>query len=267
MANGEPTGYEDEPRETFEELPAELHPFLYHHERLNQDLAAEIGYYRRHLGNRCGRGLELGCGTCLLSANLAKLGYTPAGIDIERAMLKNAEPTIRNNLALMDMRALAFRSCFEAALIAQNTLNLLVDVDSIRRCLNEIRKVLISPGRVLAHVYCIGEEQGNRDNRLLQFTMFDHPEGGKIIKESIRSFDSEKRLVTLEQRYKIRRFNSAFPDRNYRTITPLAALNRREWIEIFEHSGFEIESTCSDFSGALRPDSATLHIDARLPRF
>lgn len=266
MISDEPTGYEDEPRETFDQLPADLHSFLYHHERLNHDLSAEINYYQAQLGDGCKKVLELGCGTCLLSSKLEELGFTPIGIDIDRAMLKNAEPAVRGSLVQMDMLALAFHPCFEAALIAQNTLNLLVDANSIHHCLRGIGEILIPGGRVLAHVHCCEKDRDNRDNRQLQFMMFDHPDGGRIIKESIRFFDIEQQAVILEQRYKIRRFDSAFPDRNYRTSTTLAALTRRDWVEIFNGAGFSIESTCSDFSGASRTESSTLLLIGRLIR-
>lgn len=250
MLPDEPTGYEDEPRETFAELPAELQSFLYHHERLNQDLAAEINYYTGHLSDRCNKVVELGCGTCLLSSRFERRGYKLTGVDIDRSMLRNAALLPDGGLVQMDMRALAFRRVFEAALLSQNTLNLLIDEQTIRRCLKEIRNILIPPGIIMAHLYCTDREHDRRDDRLLQVVMFDHPHGGKIIKESIRSFDAEQQVVTLEQRYKIRRFNKAVPDHNYRISQPLAALSRERWIEIFNSSGFMIESTASDFSGA-----------------
>jgi len=264
MIHSGPTGYEDEPRELFEELPAELHSYLYHHERLNQDLASEISYYQKQLGDRCKKILELGCGTCLLSANLKQRGYDPTGIDIELTMLKNAEPLCHGSLVQMDMGTLAFRPCFEAVVITQNTLNLLVDPAVIGRCLNEIREVLIPPGLIMAHLYCSEEKQVDHRKRRLQFAMFDHPQGGTIIRESIRSYDTGLNAVTLEQRYKIRRFNKAFADANYRTSSVLAALSRKRWIEIFAEAGFELESTCSDFSGAARSDGPTLHLTASL---
>ncbi len=264
MIPDEPTGYEDEPREAFEELPAELHSYFYHHERLNQDLAAEIDYYAGRLGNRCSKIVELGCGTGLLSSGLERRGYTLTGVDLDRAMLKNAEPLSDGRLVQMDICALALRRVFEAALLTQNTLNLLVDEQTIRHCLREIRRILVPPGLIMAHLYCTEKEHDFRDDRLLQFVMFDHPRGGTIIKESIRSLDSRQRVLTLEQRYKIRRFNKACADSNYRTSQSLAALGRGRWIQIFENSGFIIESTSSDFSGDTQTGSATLHLVGRL---
>jgi SAM-dependent methyltransferase len=264
MIFNEPTGYEDEPRELFEELPAELYSCLYHHERLNQDLAAEIDYYSGHLGDRCNRIVELGCGTCLLSSSLEQRGYALTGVDIDRTMLKNAVPLTDGRLAQMDMSALALLPVFEAALLAQNTLNLLIDEQSIRHCLKGIRNILVPPGLIMAHLHCSEQVNACPDDRLLQFVMFDHPDGGTVIKETIRSLDAEQHVITLEQRYKIRRFSNALPDKNYRISQSLAALSREHWVEIFKSSGFIIESVSSDFSDDSRTKGAALHLVGRL---
>ena len=56
----ETSGYEDEPREYFQDLPAGLSHLLYHYERLRHDLSAELNYYHVQLQERCSRVLELG---------------------------------------------------------------------------------------------------------------------------------------------------------------------------------------------------------------
>jgi SAM-dependent methyltransferase len=266
MVSGSPTGYEDEPREVFENIPPEVHSRLYHYERLHQDLAAEINYYRGHLGGSCENVLDLGCGTGLLAAGLVEQGISVTSIDIDAAMLYQASVTGAGRLIRMDMCALGFRpSCFEGAVIAQNTLNLLVERPKIQRCLEEIRRILTPPGLILAHLHCLEPDQIHEsDYRLMQFQMFDHPEGGKIIKETIRSFDIEKNALKLEQRYKIRRFDPALEDRNYCTRSYLAVLGRKQWEQIFQAAGFSVETTFSDFSGNRTGSTSSLHIVGRL---
>lgn len=265
MVLNEPTGYEGEPCEVFEELPPKLYSLLYHYERLNQDLPSELSYYRRRLGDRCKKVLDLGCGTGLLSANLNKHGFTLTSIDIDSEMLQQAKKRAAGRLALMDMCALGLSPGFEAAIIAQNTLNLILDEQKIQHCLEEIRRVLAAPGLILAHLHCSEPEHRHSSrNQLLQFQLFGHPQGGKIIKETIRSFDAEKNALKLEQRYKIRRFNKAHPDRNYRTLIYLAALSRKRWVEIFEATGFAVESTFSDFSDNPNHHGPTLHLTGRI---
>ncbi len=265
MVSDTPTGYENEPREVFDRIPPALYSRLYHYERLHQNLPAEIDYYRRRLGRSWKNVLDLGCGTGLLAAGLSGQGFGLTSIDIDAAMLDQASAITGGRLVQMDMCSLGFRPCFEAALIAQNTLNLLVEEGKIQRCLEEIRRVLAPPGMILAHLHCFEpDHQADRDNRLLQFQMFDHPEGGKIIKETIRSYDHQSHVLELDQRYKIRRFDPALPDRNYRTFSYLAALGREQWMKIFQAAGFSVETTFSDFSDNRTPGSSTLHIVGRL---
>lgn len=266
MVSGKPTGYENEPREVFEKIPPKEYSLLYHYERLHQDLLAELDYYQRHLAGSCTNILDIGCGTGLLTAGLSDRGFTVTSIDIDAAMLDQAS-AIADRLVQMDMCTLGFRPCFQAALVAQNTLNLLVERPRIQRCLEEIGRVLAPPGLILAHLHCFEPgRQSEPNSHLLQFQMLDHPEGGKIIRETIRSYDHLTHILKLEQRYKIRRFNPGLADRNYRTFSYLAALGRKQWIEIFQAAGFSVEMTFSDFSDKTTPGDSTLHIIGRLDR-
>ena len=264
MCPEESNGYEDEPREHFQPLPDELHHLLYHYERLSHDLQAEHYYYREKLQGKCHRLLELGCGTGLLSKDLQKQGFDVTGIDIDLGALSVLKAASECRLVQMDMCALGFQPHFDAVVIAQNTLNLLVGQEKIRRCLAELKKVLLPSGLILAHLYCsdfhhlteVGE-------RLMQFQLFDHPEGGKIIKETIRSFDADQQVLLLEQRYKIRRFNADMVDSNYRCVLKLAALTRAGWLEMFESAGYTIESSPPGFSEPVSSPASALHLVAR----
>jgi SAM-dependent methyltransferase len=260
----ETSGYEDEPRENFHDLPAELSHLLYHYERLSHDLSAELTYYQSQLRGRCSRLLELGCGTGLLSTNLQRFGYEVTGVDIDRRALAYSADAQMCRLVQMDMRTLGFNPGFEAVLIGQNTLNLLVDTNEISSCLKEVHRVLADSGLLLAHLHCSEPEQLKQlDERLLQFYIFDHPEGGKIIKETIRSYDRKRQRLNLEQRFKIRRFQKDVPDLNYRHSLSLAALSRKEWIGLVESAGYDIESSTHDFQQSTPASNATLHLVAR----
>ncbi len=204
MAGQELTGYEDEPRDHFLPLPPSLQSQLYHYERLNQDLSSECLYYRQQLKDKCSRLLELGCGSCLIADDLHRHGFQVTGIDLSREILRFSRGFSPCSLVQMDVRYLGFRPCFEAALIAQNSLNLLKDKNTISSSLKEIKKVLVPPGLLLAHLYYSDSEKIRQPGeKLLQFIVFDHPQGGKIIKETIRSFDPVKKCLTLDQRFKI----------------------------------------------------------------
>lgn len=264
MFPAEPTGYEDEPREQFHPLPSDLHHRFYHYERLSHDLHTEQCYYRTRLQGRCRRLLELGCGAGLLANNLQLQGFEVTGIDIDLKALSLSQTTSDCRLLQMDMCELGFKPCFEAALIGQNTLNLLVDENKIRRCLEEIRRVLIPPGLLLVHLYCRDDDHvAESGERVMQFCLFDNPEGGKIIKETIRSFEPDQQVLLLEERYKIRHFTPALNDMNYRHHLRLAAISRAGWCELFSSAGFSVESCSSGFSESSLDFGSTLHLVAR----
>ena len=260
----ESSGYEDEPREYFLDLPSELSHLLYHYERLSHDLNAELRYYESKLQDRCSRVLELGSGTGLLCSNLQRLGYQVTGMDIDRLALNYGTDAHLCRPVQMDMRALGFRPGFEAVIIGQNTLNLLENPMEIRGCLKEVHSVLVDSGLLLAHLHCVEPEQVQQlVERLLQFHIFDHPEGGKIIKETIRSYDGNRHRLTLEQRFKIRRFHQDVADHNYRHVLSLAALSGKEWIELVESVGFVIESRSDRFQESSHTSPSTLHLVAQ----
>ncbi len=264
MYPAEPTGYEDEPREQFQPLPSDLQHLFYHYERLSHNLDTEQRYYRTRLQGRCRRLLELGCGTGLLANDLQLQGFEVTGIDLDQKALSLAQASSGCCLVQMNMHDLGFKPCFEAALIGQNTLNLLVDQEVILHCLDEIGRVLIPPGLLLVHLYCADAEQlTGPGERLLQFCLFDNPEGGKIIKETIRSFDPNQQVLLLEERYKVRHFNPELTDMNYRHHLRLAAISRSAWFKLFSSAGFTIESYRSGFSESSPSSPATLHLVAR----
>lgn len=264
MNSIEPSGYEDEPRELFEPLPPDLYSQLYHYERLNQELASERLFYRQLLSDRCRRLLELGCGSCLLAGDLHRHGFSVTGVDFSRYPLLLAKKTSTCSVVQMDIRNLGFKPSFEAVLIPQNTLNLLLDEKTISQCLQEVRRILTTPGLLLAHLYCFNAEQAQPDRKFLQFSIFDHPEGGKIIKETIRSYAPGNDRLILDERFKIRRFSPAHRDVNYRHTLQLAAFTRERWLKIFRDAGFAIRSSTSAFSTDGSASNSTLLLVAQI---
>lgn len=264
MDPAEPTGYENEPREQFHKLPSHLQHLFYHFERLSHDLHTEQSYYRTRLQGRCSRLLELGCGAGLLTTDLQIKGFDVIGVDIDLNALSLSPAASGCRFVQMDMCELGFQPRFEAVLAGQNTLNLLVDKDMILHCLTEIRRVLIPPGLLLVHLYCADDDRkAEPGERVLQFCLFDNPEGGKIIKETIRSFSPDQQVLLLEERYKVRHFRPDLPDINYRHHLRLAAISKSGWFELFGSAGFIVESCSSAFSESSPTAGTTLHIIAR----
>lgn len=247
MQPDEPSGYENEPREHFQPLPLELYARLYHWERQSRELNIELDYYTGLLGCHSPV-LELGCGTGVITTALHNGGIDIVGLDLCRHMLLRQNRSIRAPLVQMDMRQLGFHRVFQAACIAHNSLNLLVTKDAICSCLKEIRRVLVPHGRLLLHLFCMPYSRMEEDRQCrLQFYIFEHPEGGKIIKETIRSHIPGDGCLTLEERYKIRRFSDKDQDANYRHRLRLAPFTRKQWLEIISASGFAIDGVQSNF--------------------
>lgn len=262
------TGYEREPREYFEPLPARLHSQFYHHERLSSDIIPELDFYRKTFKEKGSRLLELGCGTSLISSHLADQGFLVTGIDLDHAMLSFHHRQISNSTVQMDMCELGFRPCFGGALIAHNTLNLLVDETRIRQCLAGLKRVLIPPGILVAHLYFAdqatgGTDSDNIDQKLLQFHIFDLPTGEKIVKESITSKFPDRHVLQIEQRYKFRDFLQPRLNRNYRQVLELASFTAGKWLSIFAESGFSPVAATSKFSQRQPDSESSLVVTAR----
>lgn len=267
MMDREPPGtYADEPEERFNELPAELVAPLYHAETVHLTDSIRYGELLRERG--CRTILECGCGTGRIAEHLASRGFLVTGIDILRPMLTFNQPARHAPVAEMDMRRLGFHSCFDAVIIAHNTLNLLGEPQAISDSLREIAAVLQPGGHLLLHLYVPDQTLTDAPGqRFFQFLLLDLPGGGKLVKEALRSYHPEQQLIVLEERYKLRLLPDNLPNRNYRQTHRLAALPVPTWRRLLEGAGFLIDQIASDLGG--RPfqagTDASLVIIARRP--
>lgn len=251
MSSKEPTGYENEPDEIFTPLPAQLYPALYHLEM--SDFIDDGSFYLTKLQDHgCKAVLELGCGTGRIAEYLKRSGLYPVGIDISREMLNYSKTINCSASAQMDMCQLGFCSCFDAVIIPYNTLNLLGSLEAIKQCLDEIKSVLTGPRLLLAHLHTPSSAQlQNQHKRLFQFHLFDRPEGGKIVKESITYYDAETDSLTLDERYKIRPLSDkpgSYNKINYSQTFQLKTYKPDKWSEIITKSGYSIISKDSNFT-------------------
>ncbi|THB78072.1 MAG: class I SAM-dependent methyltransferase [Desulfobulbaceae bacterium] len=243
----EPTGYEDEPREVFTPVTAQSYAALYHLEL--SDFKADFRFYQALLQQFEARFiLECGCGTGRIQRFLHEYNFSSVGIDISSPMLQKAATQGGTHLVAMDMCSLGFCNQFDAVIIPYNTLNLLTDEKTIARCLSEIYTVLKSDGVLLLQLYTPDRQlRENPFQRFFQFSMKDIDDGGKLITESIKQFDPEKKISLLEQRYKIR--YPGKPEQNVNQVInhELAAFSPSEWFEIINTSGYHVSSCYRDY--------------------
>jgi ubiquinone/menaquinone biosynthesis C-methylase UbiE len=257
MSSKEPTGYENEPDEIFTPLPAQLYPSLYHLEM--SDFIDDGSFYFTKLQQHgCRNVLELGCGTGRIAEYLKRSGLYPVGIDISREMLNFAKTTRCAATAQMDVCQLGFCSCFDAVIIPYNTLNLLGSLEAIKQCLDETKTVLTGPRLLIAHLHTPSSAHlQNQHKRLFQFNLFDRPQGGKIVKESITCYLPETDSLTLEERYKIRLLSNtpgSSSKINYTQTFHLKTYKPDKWSEIITKSGFSIISKDSSFNNHSTPE-------------
>lgn len=126
---------------------AELYDWELRHvlERTDQD----VPWYLALAARAGGPVLELACGTGRVAAPLVAAGHTVVGVDIDVAMLQAARHRGVHQLVAADMRRFSLRSSFGLALIAYNSLQLLLSdadrVATLTTALDHLR-----PGGLLA---------------------------------------------------------------------------------------------------------------------
>lgn len=247
MNKPEPSGYENEPDEHFLPLPADLYASLFY--QFSLDSAEEHSWYLTVLdSSSCKNILELGCGNGRICEYLQRCGLTLFGIDNSREMLDFSSHSRLVPRCQMDMTRLGFSRFFDAVLLPCNTLNLLRDKEMIKQCLLEIRQVLRNQGLLVLHLFVPDRTLlENAGKKLFQFSLSDLPNGTRLIRETIRTYDAGTQLLTLEERYKLRRPGDLSKPENYLQSFQLAAFPPSQWLEIIEGSGFSIISTQGRF--------------------
>ena len=255
--------YDDEPADTFLPLTDELHCRLYAAEMAG--FADDLVFYRRYLPPAC-RILEAACGTARVGGVLASEGHCVTGIDISLPMLRQARQNHGTalGLAVMDMRRLAFRSRFDAVLIPYNSLNLLSDPLDIGACLAGCRDALQDDGQLLLHLYVPGSQLLQQPGKkIFQFRMFDDPQLGRIIRETLRIYHSELQLLDLEERFRLR--PAGGPREDFSQHLTLCAWSARRWLATLAESGFAIDCCHGSFTLAtfVADRDSTLLVAAR----
>lgn len=255
--------YDDEPEDVFLPLGDELHCRLYAAEMA--EFTEDLAFYRENLPRAAGI-LEVACGTARVGGILAGEGRRVTGIDLSLHMLRRARHDHGEavGLAAMDMREMAFRRPFDAVLIPYNSLNLLAEPQDIRACLAGCSEALKEGGRLLLHLFVPGEQLLTQaGKKLFQFRMFDDPQLGRIIRETIRTYHPDQHLLTLEERFRLRPIGSARED--YRQRFRLCAWPAGRWFDTLAESGFAIDrchGSC-DLAPFVAGRDSTLLIAAR----
>lgn len=238
--------YSQEPQTIFTPLSRERYSEFYEIEM--NDFSDDMNFYLTSL-ERGMEVLDVGCGSGRLSRALAAHGMKVVGIDISVEMLAGAcllkGPNI--NYVCMDMVDMALGKRFDAVFIAYNTLNLLKNISNVRQTLAACRHHLKKNGLLLIQVFIPRKKtMANQGARTFQFQIFKSPKGGKIIKETLKSFKGEHCLI-LEERYRVRPMNNKDDNEDLSHAMHLLALEHTDWIQLVLEAGFTITGQFGDF--------------------
>ena len=247
--------YADEPRLHFSPLTGQEYCDFYCLEM--QDYSADLPFYRALL-HPDDRILELGCGNGRLTRLLAPLCRQITGIDISGPMLrqaKNTTSTATTHLANIvyeqkDMLDFSFPSGFDVIIIPYNTLNLLGEEDKVKKCLQLCQKHLAPEGHLGLQLY---HPDANvlataHSQKLFQFIIMDDGAGGKVIKETLKSYHPPSSTLKLEERYRVRPGSGVESYRNLSHTCSLYAPQLPTWVKLFSACGLTI-SKCAGSPG------------------
>lgn len=254
--------YDEEPELHFLPLPEELYRELYDLEM--SDFKPDFSFYSTALQHNSAV-LELGCGSGRLTRLLGSSGHRVVGIDISLPMLQAARNTIRKNVRYicMDMRTIALQQKFDAVIIPYNSLNLLKDNGDVHACLQSCREHLTTDGLLLMQLYIPSDEIRSKPGQTtFQFQMFDHPQGGKVIKEILRKYHQESHRLEMTERYKIRPMGNNAENANYSHTMFLNANDQPTWLNTIHSAGFTIQSIATRYDDTIAPSPSLLLIKA-----
>ncbi|MBC8208390.1 MAG: class I SAM-dependent methyltransferase [Desulfobulbaceae bacterium] len=209
----------------------------------------DLNFYRRHCP-ATSKVLELGCGSGRLCRALTTDGTQVTGIDLSFPMLQRAKA--QSNQAIhylqMDMSRLCLNETFDSVICAYNTLGLLQRPETICHCLRQVSRLLSPKGKLLLHLYVADKALTKLGRtRQFQFQFIDHPQGGRIIKETLKGYSASEQLIVLEERYRVRPMQDGKGNEDLNHTLHLSALSHRQWLNLVQSIGFIVEEQFSDY--------------------
>jgi ubiquinone/menaquinone biosynthesis C-methylase UbiE len=136
--------------------------------------------------------LELGCGTGIVTIELAHRGFKIMGLDYDEDMLAIAQSKLdlsdedtqkRVQFKFADMKDFTINQQFGAIIIPSNTFGYLCNLEDQRTCLARVRQHLLPPGRLIIEERYFALETLQQMKNLLgverSWTSRENPQTGK----------------------------------------------------------------------------------------
>lgn len=139
-------------------LPAIYHDAVQYELLAQMTAPQDIPFYRALVAESGGAVLELGCGTGRVLIELAKSGVEAVGVDLSPALLELARHKAENEgvgvtLALGDIRSFDLGRSFPHIFVTYNTFNHLLDLDSVRDCLQSLMRHMDADSRMVIDTF------------------------------------------------------------------------------------------------------------------
>jgi SAM-dependent methyltransferase len=128
----------------------------------HDDWMADIDSILRRHGLVGERLLDVACGTGRSLTPMLRRGYTASGCDRSPAMVKRARAKLgpKLDLRVADMRALPWRSQFDAATCVDDSINYLLSLADVVAAMRSIGEALVPGGLVVFDVNALGSYRG-----------------------------------------------------------------------------------------------------------
>jgi ubiquinone/menaquinone biosynthesis C-methylase UbiE len=201
------------------------------------------------------RVLELGCGTGRVAIPLAQAGAIVTGVDASPAMLslslsKSSEVTWIE----ADMAAFALTDRYALAILAFNTVNVLLSLAEVLACIQRVRDHLVPGGRLIVDI------QVPRPNKLLDSTT-DEPvasyrvAGIEVRITARRTYDPSRQLRRLA--LTIHASDRVEPTKDV-LETHVTFPCELAWL--LERAGYTIDATYGDYTRGPPSSASPCHI-------
>jgi ubiquinone/menaquinone biosynthesis C-methylase UbiE len=224
--------------------------------------AGEIEFYVARARASGGAVLELACGTGRVTWPIARAGVSVTGLDIEPAMLEQAEakgahesPEVRDRVRFVrgDMTEFSLDTEFALAIVPFRAFLLLLTVEQQRSALGAIRRHLRPGGGLIIDIFDPLYEMlvGQQSTPARKIPDFRHPRTGHTVSVTVPERTNDHLRQQLTERW---RFREVAGDgtlvREEDELLTLRWIFRYEMRHLLELCGFEVEDELSDYLGA-----------------